>query len=246
MTPLAYLEMEKTEANHWWYVGRRAILADLIKSLNLPINSKILEVGCGTGGNLKMLSEFGEVSAFEMDSAALAIATEKTNHFFDLRSGSCPYGIPNFDHNFDLICIFDVLEHIEEDSKTLVFLRKLLAKNGRILMTVPAYQWLYGPHDVMLHHVRRYSKIDLQKKIESAELHAVKISYFNTILFPIIAFVRLKDKFLARGVSGTNVPPECLNKIFIFVFSAERFILKYLNFIFGASLTCLLEIKNEK
>ena len=245
MTPLAYLEMEITESNHWWYVGRRAILAELIKSLNLPINSKILEVGCGTGGNLKMLSEFGEVSAFEMDLTALAIATEKSNHFFDLRKGSCPYEIPNFDHNFDLICIFDVLEHIEEDLETLMVLKKLLAKNGQILITVPAYQWLYGPHDELLHHVRRYSRNELQRKGELAKLHPLKFSFFNSILFPIIALVRLKDKLIVGPASGLNIPPIIINKIFTMVLFLEGVLLKRFNFIFGASLVCVYKTEDE-
>ena len=175
MNPAAYIEMAETESRHWWFLGRRAILSRVIANLALPQNSKILEVGCGTGGNLKMLAKFGEVSALEMDATAREIAAKKTNNLYDIRAGFCPDDIPFNDQQFDLICMFDVLEHIEKDDETLTSLKKLLNKNGRILITVPAYQWLYGPHDEFLHHKRRYSAGELREKFSIAGLHPIKL-----------------------------------------------------------------------
>jgi len=243
MNPAAYLEMAKTESRHWWFMGRRTILATLIERLVLPQNSQILEVGCGTGGNLQMLKKFGEVCALEMDANARAIATNRTNNLYDIRPGYCPDGLPFNDQCFSLICMFDVLEHIEQDTETLVALKQLLTKNGRILLTVPAYQWLSGPHDEFLHHKRRYSANQLRKKIVTAGLNPVKISYFNTILFPLAVIVRLKDKLLGNpSATGTSVPPVPINNLFRILFSAERFLLKRFNLPFGVSLLCVLEI----
>jgi len=246
VNPAAYLEMAETEAKHWWFSGRRSILYKTLESMNLPPDSKILEVGCGTGGNLQMLAKFGDVSAFEMDTTARGIALEKTNNLLDIQAGFCPDNIPFKDQQFDLICMFDVLEHIEKDVETLSSLMKKLKKNGRILITVPAYQWLYGPHDKFLHHKRRYYAKDLQEKCISAELQPLRVSYFNTILFPLAFAVRLKDKLFGnQEATGTSIPPVLINKLFTVIFSAERFFLKYLNLPFGVSLLCILTAHNK-
>lgn len=246
MNPAAYLEMAETEAKHWWFSGRRAILSEIIASLNITRNAKILEVGCGTGGNLQMLAKFGEVSALEMDSNARGIALNKTNNLYDIRSGYCPNEIPFHDQQFDLICMFDVLEHIVDDIETLIAIKKLLNKNGRIFITVPAYQWLYGAHDEFLHHKRRYSITELRSKIMDAGLKPVKISYFNTILFPLAVIVRVKDKLLGNALAtGTSIPPALVNKLFKTLFSAEGFLLDRFNLPFGVSLLCVLESADE-
>lgn len=246
MDPAAYLKMAETEEQHWWYVARREILASVIKEMNLPKNSKILEAGCGAGGNLSMLAQFGEVSAFEMNDMARAIAQEKSKGRFHIEAGSCPDHIPFAGQQFDLICLFDVLEHIEQDTETLVAIKKLLNKNARLLITVPAYQWLYSTHDKLLHHYRRYSFAQLKQKILTARFYPEKISYFNTFLFPLAVAARIKDKFCKNMLStGICLPHKIVNKIFTQVFCAERFLLKYSNLPFGVSLICVLTSAND-
>jgi SAM-dependent methyltransferase len=244
MNPAAYLEMAETESRHWWFSGRRAILSRIIKNLDLPQNSKILEVGCGTGGNLQMLAKSGEVSALEMDANARAIASNKTNNLYDIRAGYCPDEIPFHDQRFDLICMFDVLEHIEQDTETLIAIKQLLAKNGRILITVPAYQWLRGAHDEFLHHKRRYSRKELQTKIASTGLHPVKVSYYNTFLFPLAAIVRLKEKIFKNSTAiGTSIPAKPINELFKYIFTAEKFLLNKVNLPFGVSIIGIYQAK---
>jgi SAM-dependent methyltransferase len=241
MDPNAYLEMADTESRHWWFLGRRVLLSSVIHRLALPRNARILEIGSGTGGNLEMLSAFGRVSALEMDATARSIAHKKTLDRFDIRAGFCPTDIPFSDEKFDLICLFDVLEHIEEDFSTLVALKTLIADRGSILVTVPAYQWLWSRHDEFLHHKRRYSAQELRQKIASAGLRIDKISYFNTLLFPLAVVARLKDRLLgATSASGAAIPADPLNSLLYKIFSAERHLLDRASLPFGVSLLAVL------
>jgi SAM-dependent methyltransferase len=233
--------MAETESRHWWFVGRRKILSHLIAGLRLPTNARLLEVGSGTGGNLQMLSAFGHVSAMEMDATARTICAQKTGVRFDVRPGFCPDDIPFAGEKFDLICMFDVLEHIDEDVQTLIALKALLADGGRILISVPAYRWLWSAHDEFLHHKRRYSSAEFRQKVASAGLQLARVSYFNTILFPIAALVRLKDRMLGNATpTGGSIPFEPLNQLLTTLFGSERFFLTKVNFPFGVSLLALL------
>ncbi len=133
-----YKMLQKVENVHWWFVARREILDRRIKSFNLPSNAKILEVGCGTGGNLEMLAKYGEVYAIELDDWAKEKAQDK-GVAKEIRSGKLPEELVFEDMKFDMIVMFDVLEHIDEDSETIQALEKLLADGGMFFATVPAF-----------------------------------------------------------------------------------------------------------
>lgn len=241
MHPSAYREMAEAEERHWWFTGRRSILHSVISRLKLPPQAAILEIGCGTGGNLAMLSAFGRVSGLESDAAARAIAADKTSGRFDIRAGTCPGDIPFPARSFDLVCLFDVLEHIEEDVPTLQAVPGLLAAGGQAIITVPAYRWLWGAHDEFLHHKRRYSARELRTKIATSGLRIAELSYFNTLLFPLAALARLKDRLLNHDrASGTAVPARPINSVFHQVFSAERFLLGRVPLPFGVSLLAVI------
>ena len=243
MDPKAYLEMADTEDRHWWFVGRRAVLKDFIDAFELPARASILEVGSGTGGNLDMLREFGEVKAMELDPTAREIAIRKTQGQVEVRPGRCPDDIAYQDHRFNLICMFDVLEHVDEDVATLTALRRSLADGGRLLLTVPAFSWLWSTHDEFLHHKRRYTARELKDKCAAAGLKLVRVSYFNTLLFPLGVLARLKDRLVRSKVaSGAGSPAKPVNFLLRVIFSMEGAILRRMNLPFGMSLVAVLQV----
>ncbi|MHB1667819.1 class I SAM-dependent methyltransferase [Thiomonas sp.] len=242
MSPEAYLSMADTEAQHWWFTGRRKILEFVIRKLDLPKNANILEIGCGTGGNLEMLAHFGVVSALEMDATALKIATEKSKGRYDIKQGVCPDLSQLSLQKFDLICLFDVLEHIDQDIETIAEAKKLLADGGRILITVPAYAWLWSMHDEFLHHKRRYTAAKLRKVADSTTLRVSLLTYFNALLFPLIAVVRLKEKLLHNNEpGGTGMPPKPINFILRIIFGFERHFIGKIPIPFGVSLLAIFK-----
>lgn len=241
MEPSAYVQMSQVERVHWWYVARRDIIRQTIKSLNLPNNAKILEVGCGTGGNLSMLSEFGQVSAIEMDKNAIKIANdESAKNKVDIQIGSMPNDNPFSEEQFDLIVLFDVLEHIELDQETLHALYACLKSGGNIVISVPAYQWLWGQHDVQLHHKRRYLKGEVIAKLGNAGFNIQNATYFNTLLFPLAAAIRFWEKLTKNtDVVGQKTPSNLINAVLTAVFRFERHLLKFINLPFGISILAI-------
>ena len=177
-----------------------------------------------------MLSAFGAVSAMEMDARAIEIAKERAGDICDIQSGYCPDGIPAYATKFDLICMFDVLEHIEKDVETMSAIKRLLSPGGCVVITVPAFQWLYGTHDEFLHHKRRYSADQIRKVAASSGFAIRRISYFNTLLFPLAVLARLKDRLLpGKQATGAGMPPALLNTVFKSIFGFEWNLLKHIN-----------------
>jgi SAM-dependent methyltransferase len=143
------------ENDHWWFSGRRRLLAAVLER-HLPRSDaprRILEIGCGNGGNLELLAGFGQVFAAEKDDAARERASARgIGH---VERGWLPDAIPFGGESFDLIAAFDVLEHIEDDRGAVRALRDRLGARGVLIATVPAYRWLWSEHDTLSQHVRR-------------------------------------------------------------------------------------------
>lgn len=240
MDPNAYAEISEVENTHWWFIARRKIIEGVLSNLGLPAGSSILELGAGTGGNLRMLANFGIVRAAEMDNYAREAAVKQTAGIFDIRYGRCPDSIPFEDIRFDLICMFDVLEHVLEDVETLTVLKGRLASNGRLLITVPAYQWMWSGHDEFLHHKRRYTRSELIQKLTESGYDVGKITYFNTLLFPLAAAVRVKDRLTGKKVASVNqLPSKFVNGFLERVFSFETSFVAHGNLPFGVSILAI-------
>ena len=221
MDRIVYDRMAAHDSTHWWYRARRDILADyLTRYGGLPQDARILEIGCGTGHNLPMLARFGRVEAIEIDPAARAIASERLGR----PVGDAPLPeLPGVERGaFDLVAVLDVVEHIADDVAALAAMRTLLKPGGAILIAVPAHQWMWSAHDVVNHHHRRYSKNTLRAAIERAGLRAEKMSWFNSLLFPLAAAARVAGKITGREDSDDSPPAKPLNALFEAVFRLER------------------------
>jgi SAM-dependent methyltransferase len=243
MEKSAYLQMADTEQDHWWFCGRRAILQRLIaQHLAGKPPQHILEIGAGTGGNLAMLSRFGSLSATEMDDEARAIACSRTS--IVVQPGSLPNALPSFPQKFNLICLFDVLEHVDDDVGSLRAIRELLAPDGVLLLTVPAHPWLWSQHDKQLHHKRRYTSASLRAHAASAGMRIQRFSYFNTFLFPLAAAARIIDRIRGgEAASGAEMPSAFVNKILKIIFASEAAALARFNLPVGVSILAMVGLE---
>ncbi len=213
--------MAEQDEVHWWYVARRRILDRLIeREVRLPDNARILEIGCGTGHNFEMLRRFGRLDAIEVDGEARELASRRLGHA--VASAPLPEltGVP--DRNYHLIALLDVLEHVDGDEAALRSIADKLAPGGSILVTVPAYQWMWSAHDEAHHHKRRYSRRGLRSVAEAAGLKVDKIGYFNSLLFPVAAAARIIGKAMGKTDSDDKLPPAPLNRVLKAVFGLER------------------------
>ena len=222
MERVVYQQMAELDDRHWWYRARRRILAELIRrEVRLPADGRILEIGCGTGHNLQMLSGFGHVDGLELDDEAAALSEKR------LGRGIIRSPLPELDgvsNDYDLIGAFDVIEHIEDDRAALAAIATKLKPGGKFMMTVPAHPWMWTAHDVANHHKRRYSKRSLRALVEGSPMRLQKIGYFNSLLFPVAVAERTVSKLRGKDDGDVSLPPAPLNAALEAVFASERYL----------------------
>ena len=222
MERVVYQQMAELDDRHWWYRARRRILAELIRrEVHPAADSRILEIGCGTGHNLAMLSGFGHVDGLELDDEAAALSEKRLGRVI-IRSP-----LPELDgvsNDYDLIGAFDVIEHIDDDHAALAAIATRLKPGGKFIMTVPAHPWMWTAHDVANHHKRRYSKRALRALVEGSPLRLDKIGYFNSLLFPLAIVERAASKLRGKDDGNVSLPPRPLNNLFEAVFASERYL----------------------
>lgn len=226
------------EGKHWWFRARRKILRALLAQLEWPQQPRILEIGVGPGHNLlEIYPSDARLEGVEPDVALARLAAAR-----------CPVPVlqtsidrlaPGIqDGSYDGVTMFDVLEHIKDDVRALQVVNQKLKPGGRIVLSAPAYMWLWGQQDVVNQHCRRYTKGELREKLQAADFMTERMTYFNTFLFPPIAAVRVLAHIGRRepapGGDFAYVPSSS-NAILFNLFASERIFLRLFDFPFGVS-----------
>ena len=237
-----------SEEKNFWFRVRNKIIGKAVSRYLSP-QSRILEVGCGTGYVSRYLKKLGyQVECADLFFDALQFCKER-----DAGDYYYQYNLSDqlFIEEFDGVCAFDVLEHIEEDTSVLKNLYAALKPGGFLFITVPADKRLWSSMDTYAEHKRRYSAQELRTKIESNGFKVIKLSYFMTFLFPFILLSRklslrtgsLNDEDMKKQIKNEVMnelqPNGLLNAVFFFIFSLEVPLLRSFNFPFGSSLLCV-------
>lgn len=235
-----YAILYEVEGSHWWYIGRRRILASFVREICSRIKDrrpKILDVGCGTGANLVMLGEFGEAHGIDVSQDALSFCRERG--LDRVRHGAAEE-LPYEDGTFDLVTALDVVEHLDDDAAGLREFRRVLRPDGRILLFVPAFMFLWGVQDDVSHHRRRYRLPELLKVVREAGFEIERATYANITFFLPILLVR---KFMRltgiRTETENNIGISAFNGLLGRVFGAESSFLRRMNLPFGVSALCV-------
>ena len=225
-----YGKMYNFEDKYWWFLGRKSVIRSIINILYKGREGlKILDVGCGTGSIMNMLAEYGDVLGADLSDTALEFCRKRGINKL-LKTSADDLKLES--ESYDLITAFDILEHLEDDTKTLKEFHRVCRTGGHILATVPSYNFLWSEHDRILGHKRRYLRKQLRRRITSAGFRIKKISYFITFLMPAIAFFRIFQKWLKKkGGTETDyiMPPVFLNNVFIFLLLIESIFIKYID-----------------
>jgi SAM-dependent methyltransferase len=206
-------QTHQAEDRHWWYRGRRTVLEGVVAGLALPHGARILDAGCGSGRNMLELARFGTVTGVELSDTSVALARERD--MGEVVSGSV-LEMPFADASFDLAVSLDVIEHLEDDEGALRELRRTVSAGGALLVTVPAYQWLWSGHDEINHHHRRYTRRSLQLVAERAGWRQLRTTYFNSLLLPVAILLRVLDRVNTKTTESSLdlwVPPEPVNRL---------------------------------
>ena len=235
-----YPILYKVEESHWWYIGRRRIIASFVERICREIKDRtprILDVGCGTGANLMMLSEFGDAEGVDISEDALSFCHERG--LKNVRHGAAEK-LPYDDETFDLVTALDVVEHLDDDVAGLSEMRRVLRPGGHLLLFVPTFMFLWGVQDEVSNHRRRYRMPELRRAVEKAGFRVERTTYANITFFMPVLLIR---KFMRltglRTATENSINISALNGLFGRVFGAESALLRHTNLPFGVSGLCV-------
>jgi len=228
----------EVESFHWWFSVRRKILGDLLTSIKIPSKELAIDIGCGVGSNLNVLSSKG-IHTIGLDHSLYALTLVKRRLELPLINGDLNK-LPLRSNSIGLIVAMDVLEHLDNDTNGIGEFYRVLKKGGNLILTVPAFKSLWGIQDVVTGHKRRYSKEEILTKLVQGGFEILRFSYFNLFLFfPILIVRRMIHHFGFKIDSENRINIPLLNYFLKTIFSLEPYLLRYISFPFGVSILCV-------
>lgn len=226
--------IEHAEDGHWWFSARADILITIIKQFK-PGITKLLDIGCGTGYFLTKAADIAD------DLYGIDPATYECTRFDDIIKGTVE-NVPFADNTFECVICLDVLEHIENPKQGLAEICRVLKPGGIAVITVPACQVLFGPHDIANDHFRRFSRKDFEALIGN-EFVIEKSTYFNSLLFPIEACIRLAERIVHRCITKGEAQSKFINNCLFRIFDSEKNWLAKHNYNIGVSYLAVIRKK---
>ncbi|MBK8315429.1 MAG: class I SAM-dependent methyltransferase [Acidobacteria bacterium] len=242
MRPVNYEVMFDVEDDHWWFVGRRAIVFALIDDAlqkSAAVSRRIiLDIGCGTGATMDHLKRYGEVQGIDLSELPLRFSRKRGHSRVMLASAT---ELPFADNSFDLLTALDVIEHLDDDVRGLGEIRRVLKPGAPAVIFVPAFQALWGPNDDQSGHKRRYRLEGLKSAATAAGLTIEHISYANIAMFlPIWIGRKILQLFGREEQAENRINNPLINKLLSRIFTSEAGWLRRRSLPFGVSIVCVV------
>jgi len=239
VNPDEYTKMFEFEDHYWWFVGRRRLALKLLRSHTSVAKPEVLDVGCGTGVVLRDLSAWATPTGLDMSHLALGFCRQRSLHRLVQGDGS---KLPLRDGQFDAIIGLDIFEHIEDDVAAFAEAYRVLRPGGILVMSVPAFRSLWGPHDVALMHHRRYRVPEVRRRLEDAGFVIRRATYSVFFLFPIIVLWRLFEKRKHGPAKASLVSvPSWMNAALIGLQNLEATLISVFNLPWGSSVIAVAQ-----
>lgn len=242
MEPREFDTLFAVENHHWWFLGMRRITVALVaRVFRGRTDLEILDAGCGTGGGMTYLAPFGSVTGCDLFPAALALCRRRG---LTRLARATVTRLPFADGSFDLVTSFDVLCHrqVGDWAAAVVEFHRVLREGGRVLLRLPAYDWLRGRHDEAVHTRHRFTAGEVAQALVAAGFSVEKLSYANTLLFPLALGQRLAARFAPRAGAESDLgrqPPRWLGGLLRRVLSGEAPWLERHGFPFGLTVVAI-------
>jgi SAM-dependent methyltransferase len=228
---------------YWWLAGKYRIVEDVIARAfrTNGARPRLLDLGCGPGNLLDALVRFGQPIGSDFSHDALRFCRERGYRRL-VRADF--HTLPLTSDSFDLITCLDVLEHLEDDRRAVGELARILRPRGLLVMTIPAFQSLWGDHDELYGHFRRYRAPEIAERLQRAGLEILQLTYFEPLYFlPLWLYRKWKRKWRTGSRSGELAAhddfvsvPAPVNAVLTHVLAAERFVIRHVNLPFGVTL----------